>query len=261
MGLKGARSMAAFAASSEKLKSFGRSWTRHVTLPVALGVGLAAKAAIDWESAFAGVRKTVNATEGQFGRMETGLRQMALHIPVAATDLAGIAEAAGQLGIKRKAILGFTRVIADLGVATNLAGDEGATTLARFANITQMPQSQFDRLGSTIVALGNAGASTEKDIAMMGLRIAAAGNYVGMSEPQILGYANALSSVGIEAEAGGSAISAVFKVINSAVDGGGAKLEAFAGVAGESASEFAKHWKKDAASASVTWIEGLARLK
>lgn len=261
MGLRGARSMVAFANTGDKLKSFGKSWTRNVTLPVGIGVGLAAKAAIDWESAFAGVRKTVNATEGQFTQMEHGLRSMALQIPVAATDLAGIAEAAGQLGIKRTAILGFTRVIADLGVATNLAGDEGATTLARFANITQMPQTQFDRLGSTIVALGNAGASTEKDIAMMGLRIAAAGNYVGMSEPQILGYANALSSVGIEAEAGGTAISAVFKTINSAVASGGAKLAAFAGVSGESSGAFAKHWKQDAASASVAWIEGLSRLK
>ncbi len=261
MGLKGAAAMTRFAASERKLKNFGRSWTRNVTLPTVVGAGLAVKAAVDWESAFTGVKKTVNATEAQYASMERGIRQMSLHIPVAANELAGIAEAAGQLGIKRAAILSFTRTIADLGVSTNLAGDEAATTLARFGNITQMPQSQFRRLGSTIVALGNAGASTESDIAAMGLRIAAAGSYVGMSEPQILGYANALSSVGIEAEAGGTAISAVFKTINSAVASGGAKLAAFAEVSGESSTSFAKHWKQDAASASVAWIEGLSRLK
>ena len=208
IGVRGAKSIASFAATSDKLKSFGRSWTRNVSLPVAAAVALAGKAAVDWESSFAGVRKTVDATEKQYASLEKGIRGMSLHIPVAANELAGIAEAAGQLGIKRKAILGFTRTIADLGVATNLAGDEGATILARFANITQMPQSQFDRLGSTIVALGNAGASTEKDIAAMGLRIAATGERSsGVNESQILGYANALSSIGIEAEAGGSSIS------------------------------------------------------
>lgn len=261
IGLKGAKSIASFAATSQKLKDFGRSWTRNVTLPTVAVTALAGKAAVDWESAFAGVRKTVNATEKQYASMEKGIRSMSLHIPVAANELAGIAEAAGQLGIKRKAILGFTRTIADLGVATNLAGDEGATTLARFANITQMPQSQFDRLGSTIVALGNAGASTEKDIAMMGLRIAAAGNYVGMSEAQILGFANALSSVGIEAEAGGTSISQVIKTINSAVATGGGKLAKFAKVSGLSGEEFAKSWKRDASTALTGWIEGLSRLK
>lgn len=261
MGVKGAAAMASFANSSEKLKKFGRSWTTHVSLPVAVGAGLAVKAAIDWESAFTGVRKTVNATEAQYASMERGIRNMSLHIPVAATELAGIAEAAGQLGVERKSILSFTRTIADLGVSTNLAGEEGATTLARFANITQMPQSQFRRLGSTIVALGNAGASTESDIAAMGLRIAAAGNFVGMTEPQILGIANALSSVGIEAEAGGTSASQAIKVINSAVAEGGKKLASFADIANMGSKQFAAAWTKDPASALTSWIEGLARLK
>ena len=41
----------------------------------------------------------------------------------------------------------------------------------------------------------------------MGLRIAGAGKQVGMTEAQILSFAGALSSVGIEAQAGGSSIS------------------------------------------------------
>lgn len=261
MGVRGAKALGAFARQSQRLKDFGRNWTRNVSLPLAVGGGLAVKAAIDWESAFAGVEKTVSATPAQFQALESGLRSMSMHIPVAATELAEIAEAAGQLGVKRQAILGFTRTVADLGVATNLAGEEGASTLARFANITQMPQSQFDRLGSTIVALGNAGASTEKDIAAMGLRIAAAGNFVGMSEAQILGISNALSSVGIEAEAGGTSISQVIKTINSAVAGGGKKLERFGDVAGVTGKELADAWKADPAKALTLWINGLAGLK
>jgi TP901 family phage tail tape measure protein len=261
VGLKGAKSIAAFAATGDKLKNFGRSWTRNVTLPVTVGAALAGKAAVDWESSFAGVRKTVDATEKQYARLEKGIRSMSLEIPVAANELAGIAEAAGQLGIERKAILGFTRVIADLGVATNLAGEEGATTLARFANITQMSQSEFDRLGSTIVALGNAGASTEKDIAAMGLRLAAAGNFAGMSEANVLAIANALSSVGIEAEAGGTAMSTAIKEINSAVVGGTPALEDFAAISGMGAKEFSRSWKRDAAGTLTGWIEGLGKLK
>lgn len=39
MGLRGAKSMAAFAKSADKLKRFGKSWTHNVTLPVA-GLGV-----------------------------------------------------------------------------------------------------------------------------------------------------------------------------------------------------------------------------
>ena len=111
--------------------------------------------ALSFESAFAGVWETVDATEEELAEIRQGIRDMAKEIPTAATEIAGIAEAAGQLGIKTENILSFTRVMADMGEATNMSAEEAATALARLANITQMPQENFDRLGSTIVALGN----------------------------------------------------------------------------------------------------------
>jgi TP901 family phage tail tape measure protein len=244
-----------------QLQSIGTKLTIGLTAPLAAVGGASLKTAIDFESAFAGVRKTVDATEDQFAALEKGIRDMAKEIPQSATDIAAIAEAAGQLGIETESILGFTRVMADLGVTTNLSGDEAATALARLANITQMPQSQFDRLGSTIVALGNSLATTEAEIVEMGLRIAGAGHQVGMTEAQILGVAAALSSVGISADAGGSAISKVMINIASQVASGGEKLQGFAEVAGMSATQFQAAWRDNAASALAAFIEGLGRMQ
>ena len=225
------------------------------------GFGLAIKSAIDFESSFAGVRKTVDATEEEFARLEEGFRSMAKQTPINVNEINRIGEAAGQLGIEVKNIEGFTKVMADLGVTTNLASEEAATSLARLANITQLPQTEFDRLGSTVVALGNNLATTESEIVDFGLRIAGAGKQIGLSEAQILAFGGALSSVGISAEAGGTALSRVMVDIAKAVDEGGEKLERFAEVAELSADDFREAFERDAAGAIVTFIEGLGRVK
>lgn len=227
---------------------------------VAGGFVASAKAAMSWESAFAGVVKTVDATAAELAVLEKGLRDMALEIPATHEELAGIAEAAGQLGVEVPNILGFTRVMADLSVATNLTAEEAAILFARFGAITQLDQTQFSNLGSAVVALGNNFATTEREIGEMALRLAGAGHQVGLSQADILGFAAALSHVGVEAQAGGTAISRVMIEIDKSVRTGGQRLETFARVAGMTADQFKQAYGSDAAGAIVTFIEGLRKV-
>lgn len=246
---------------SSRMTTMGSSMMRSVTLPlVALGT-VGARESIKFESAFAGVRKTVDATEAELAGLRTGIREMAKELPSSREEIAGVAESAGQLGIQTRNILGFTRVMIDLGEATNLTADEAATSFARFANIVRMPQSEFDRLGSSVVALGNNMATTEAEIVEMAMRIAGAGDQVGLTEPQIMALAAALSSVGIEAEAGGTAISKTMIGIEAAVQKGGKQLELWAETAGMGAREFAAAWQKDPADALNSVIIGLAKME
>lgn len=232
-----------------------------ITSEVAQLGGYVVQTGIQFESAFAGVQKTVDATDEELAGFRQGIRDMAKEIPQTAAEISSVAEAAGQLGIKNEYLLSFSRTMSDLGVATNMSATEAATALARLANITQMPQENFDRLGSTIVALGNNLATTESEITEMGLRLAGAGSQVGMTEAQILGLAGAISSVGIEADAGGSAVSTVMTKMQLAVEQGGESLEQFANVAGMSAAEFQQAFREDAAQALVSFVEGLGNME
>lgn len=220
--------------------------------------GFAVKTGIDFESAFAGVKKTVDAPAEVIEGLRESLIEMSKVMPQSASELAGIAEAAGQLGIETQSIEGFTRTMAQLGDATNMAATEAADSLARFANITGMSQSDFDRLGSVIVALGNNMATTESEITAMGMRLAGAGNQVGMTEAQIMSFSAALSSVGIEAEAGGSAFSTIMSKMQLAAENGGESLRDFASVAGMSADEFRAAFQEDAAGAIISFVKGLS---
>lgn len=247
----------------------GRNLT-VLTLPLAALGAYSVKSAIEFESSFAGVNKTVDGLTDALGnltaegaKLQQGLRDLAAGenpIPIDIDELNGVAEAAGQLGIARDDILAFTRTMADLGETTNLAAQEAATATAQFQNIFGAAGVDVDRFGSALVALGNAGASTEKQIIEMGVRIAGAGNQIGLTQGEVLAFASALSSVGIEAEAGGSAISKVMIDMAVSVAQGGRELHNFSQVAGMTTAQFKEAFEKDAAGAVRTFIEGLAKI-
>lgn len=226
---------------------------------LALG-GFAVKSAMDWETAWAGVTKTIDGTPEQLAAIEQGLQDMSAVKPTSAIELAAIAESAGALGVKTEDILSFTSVMADLGEATDLTSDQAATSIAQLMNVMQTAPEDVDNLGAALVDLGNKGASTETQIIQMAQNIAGAGAIVGLSEANVMALGNALASSGIEAEAGGSAISNVLIDIDKAVKTGSPALEKWAAVAGMSADTFAQKWKSAPADALATFVEGLGAM-
>lgn len=231
----------------------------------AAGLALVSKAAVDWETAWAGVKKTVDGTDAQMTELEGSLRGLAKTLPATHADIAAVAEAAGQLGVKREDVTAFTKTMIDLGESTNLTADEAATSIAQISNVMGTMDREgtkgVERFGSALVDLGNKGASTEKDILAMSTRIAGAAKVVGMTEADLLGMSNALASVGIEAEAGGSAVSKVLTDMSKAVAQGSEKLEGFAKVAGMSTDAFADLFKKAPADAMAAFTKGLDNIR
>ena len=230
--------------------------------------GVSLKVARSVESAFAGVAKTTNGLVDEFGKMtEAGdkvrdqFRLLAKEIPLALEDLLDIGALAGQLGIAEDALSGFTEVIAALAVSTNLSAEQATLALARIANIYDISTKDMventERLASAIVFLGNNFATTEGEIADFAERIAGTGRIAGLTQADIAGIGAAFTSVGVEAQAGGTAVQTVLIAITKAVAEGGEKLETFADVAGQSSEEFAKSWEEDAGQAFTDFVIGL----
>jgi len=218
--------------------------------------GATSSKAINFESAFAGVTKTVSGTAEELEEIREGILDMSQNdVTASASEIAAVAEAAGQLGIQTENILDFSRVMIDLGESTNLGSDEAASELAKFANVTQMAQDNFDELGSVIVDLGNNYATTEADIVAMGTRLASTGELTGLSEAEIMGLATALSSLGIEAEAGGTAASKLLKQFANAAANG--DMKDYADIAGMTEEAFAALYNEDSLAAISKFTQGL----
>ena len=277
-GVKGVReSTSAYQGLASQLKDTGKGIKEvgesidTITKPIqyastALAAGgvASAKFAIDFEDSFAGVKKTVDATPEQLSKIKQGIIDLSTTgidgrgaIPQTTTELNELAAAGGQLGISQENIIDFTEVMAQMGSATNLVGEEGAATLARFQNVMGVGQNEIRNIGSAIVDLGNHSATTESEIAEMALRMGKYGSSVRMSAADVLGYSAALSSLGIEAQMGGSAIGRTWLSIETAVASGGEGLTKFAKYSGKSAEEFKKQWNTDSSGAFNGLLKGL----
>lgn len=251
-----------FGVASQKANQFAETIKPLSALSAAVIVG-ATKTAIDFEDAWTGVTKTVNATPQQFEKINAGLKDLAQNTSSTYQDIAHYAELAGQMGIPTDSIVGFTKTITELGDTTNLVGEEAAQSIAKFSNVmvsqSKKTNTYYSRLGSTIVDLGNKFSTTEADIMDMATRLGVAGKMVGLNSNQVLGLSTALSSLGIEAAAGGSSVSKMLKTIDLSVSTGDKKLQKFAEVSGMTSQQFQKAWGEDAAGTFLKFVEGIGK--
>lgn len=248
-------------AVSSTMVSTGRTMMRWITTPL-MGIATAGVTAqIQFEKTFAQVRKTVTATEAEYAQLEAASKKMSTTLAKSTDDINEVMATAGQLGIATENIESFSRTMIDLGNSTtDLSANDGATQIAKFINIMGTSQKEVRRLGSAIAYLGNNYATTEAPIMEMSMRLAGAGKQVGLTEAQILGIATALSSVGIEAEMGGSAFSKALIKMEVASTQGADAMGDFAKVAGMSNQEFKNLWDSDPAGAFIAFTKGLAQM-
>lgn len=261
-GLKDARKKVDDASGeiARALDGVGRTITRIGAITTA-GFGATVFAASKFESSFAGVRKTVEATEEEFDRLATNFRNLSKEIPLSVNELNNIAEVVGQLGITGvENITKFTETIGLLGKTTNISGEQAALQLSRFINIIGEGPENVDRLGASIVALGNNFAARENEILDLSLSLASFGQQIGLSSSQVLAFSTIIKASGGEAQAASTAFQKVALTLKDAVITGGDKLEDFARILGKTTDEVVQVFREDASEAIVLFIEGLKRI-
>nr|DAH18703.1 MAG TPA: minor tail protein [Caudoviricetes sp.] len=247
----------------QNTKALGGFMTRYITTPVvAAGTGIV-KTAMDTEEAFAGVEKAIGGTAEEMAAIQDSIVDMSKRKPFDVTEIADVVQTAGQLGVAKDNVISFTEAVLDLGaVSSDLDAATAAEQMAKYFNIAGLDTSEENvrAFTSTVFELGNTTATSEGAILEMSMRIAAAGHQVGMTDADILGLAATLSSVGLEAQAGGSAISKLLSRIDVAVATGSAEIKDFAKIAGMSVDDFVAVWQDAPTTALGNFINGLAQM-
>jgi len=237
----------------QSMSAMGDKMTMGLTVPIVAAGVATIGAATTIDNALTEVRKTVDGTEQDYQKLHDAAIEYSKTNAVSAEQVLNVQALGAQLGYAKDELEMIGRVGSGMDIATDMNAEQATTEMAQFANITGMAHDKTENYASTIIALGNTMSTTESRTSSMAQRVAAAGKQVGMSEADILGLSAALSSMGIEAESGGTNISKIMSQIDKDIATGSKNIETWAAAAGMSADQFAAKWK----SAPVEALEAL----
>lgn len=233
------------------------------TLGASIGIGVIISSSVrkfsELEKGLVGVAKTANLSDEEITQLRDKIASIAQVVPETTTALLSIAQAAGQLGVTGvDNIALFTETVGKLGGASDLAGEEAATTLARILNVTKEPIDAVDNLASSIVALGNNFAASESEIAGVALRVAQQTTLYKLSSSEIVGLSAALKAFGVQAERAGGGVSRIFQAIAGAISEGGDKLNLLARLSNTTGKQLTADFGTNAFQVFVNFVKGLS---
>lgn len=246
-----------------ELERGSREKMRSEVMGVIASVGtviMPIKVAMDFESSMAEVRKVVDFdTPQQFKQMGDDLLQMTHRIPMTGRELAQIAASGGRLGIARKDIAGFTETVSKMSVAFDMAAEEAGDSMAKLANVYEIPIAQIGRLGDAINHLSNSSPAKAENIINSLERVGGVAKQFGLTELQTASLANAFISLGRRPEVAATAINGMLTKLATA-DRQGKKFQTALKAIGTSAQELKANIAKNGEQALVDFLKQLNKL-
>lgn len=184
-----------------------------------------------FDRAMRDVQKTTGFADDEIKQLGADLINLSRGLDQSAQSLAGIAAAAGQLGLGRQgaeAILAFSESVARASTTLDLSTDSAARASAKLLNIFQLPTQNVENLFSAINELSNTTTANAGELIDTVTRI---GNTAKLSVTEVAALAATAIDLGVSAEVAGTSLVKVFSRIQSNAQG-------FADAIGVSLSEF-----------------------
>lgn len=246
-------------------KSIARSFRKLLTPINALGASLGAafsikkvvQAAADYETALVGVVKTTGLAGKELTKFEEDMSAFTRRFAIGKTELLELAQAAGQLGVETKDLGKFTKIMAEMAKASDVAGEEGAKAIARLLTVTQEGVGVADNFTSALVGLGNSAKASESEILEMSTRVAQATAVFDVSSVDVLGISTALKELGARSESAGSSVGRAMIAINASIQAGGKEAAEMARVMGVSVDKLASDFENNAFDTFLTFLDRL----
>ncbi len=175
--------------------------------------------ATKFDRAMRDVQKTTGFADAEIRQLGKDLLQLSTGLDQSATSLAGIAAAAGQLGLGRQgtaAILSFTESVARAATTLDLSTDAAARASAKLVNIFNLDIGQVENLFSSINALSNTTTANAGELIDTMARI---GSTANLTAQEVAALSATSVDLGVSAEVAGTSLLKVFSRIQSNAQG------------------------------------------
>lgn len=225
--------------------------------------GAVLKTAADYQSLYAGVRRTSDILtspsltgtqkESAFASLRGDLVELSTQIPVTFADITTIATLGNQLGIASSNISSFTKTVAQFSATTDVGVDEAATAFGRLGEL--LNDQDYRKIGDEIAYLGVKSVATESDIINTASQLAVSGQGIKLTTENVLALATSVASLGVKPEQARGTFIRTFGQIGAAVAAGGQQLNDVARIAGVTADEFRKQFSAGGDSAYRAFLQ------
>ncbi len=245
------------AGATDETVDFGEELGKVVA--AAGGLAVVAAAAMEFEEAMAGVKKTVDGSPEQIKQLSTEIKQLSIDLGLSSEAVADIAAQGGQLGIPIEQLGEFTEMAGKMSIAFGISADEAAESAAKLANVFGISMQDVEALGDAINTLGNNTAATEPDIVNSMIRIGGTAKQFGLAEEQAASLSAAFIALGKTPEVAATAINGLLTKLQTADVQGKAFQDALDGM-GLSANKLAEDINANPQAALSDFLETLSKL-
>lgn len=196
------KAQAAFDSAKSNLAG-----TAMKTVVLAAPLVGATKAAMDFESEMAEVRKVVDFdTPEQFKQMGQDILDLSTKMPMAASGIAKIVAAGGQAGIAKEDLLEFAQDAVKMGVAFDLTADQAGDMMAKWRSAFDLNQDGVVALADKINYLGNTTAASAPLISDVVTRIGPLGEIGGVASGEIAALGATMIQTGTKSDVAATGI-------------------------------------------------------
>lgn len=220
----------------------------------------ATKAAMDFESEMAEVRKVVDFdTPQQFKEMGQDILDLSTKMPMAASGIAKIVAAGGQAGIARQDLMQFAQDAVKMGVAFDITADQAGDMMAKWRSAFNLNQDGVVALADKINYLGNTTAASAPLIADVVTRIGPLGEIGGVASGEIAALGASMVATGVQSDVAATGIKNL--ILGMTAGEGATKSQAAAfQQLGFDAADMAKRMQTDAKGAIMDVFRALQAL-
>ena len=223
-------------------------------------IGGPVKAAMEFESAMADVKKVVDfPTPQSLKDFQTALIDLSKRVPLSVNGLAKIAAAAGQAGVAGDDLIKFTEAAAKVGVAFDITADEAGDAMAKLMTGLGLTIDQAVSLTDAMNHLSNAQASSAAEVLDVVRRVGAQAKQFGFTAEQVAAFGSAMVSAGAETDVAATSFRNMGLALTKGASATKRQREAYADL-GLDAKKVAKDMQKDAVGTTLRVMEAIAKL-